>query len=163
MYNKETIILSGILQTMDTDFICTELNKTGWCKKCSERDKTECFLQYGIIPHKRCDLNISREVFEAIWCQYMNSMGETPDTDTENDTFCVRSYDWMDTRKEQWNFWHKPSGIKIEWYKYPLRGAKINMLISPEQFVDILKDCHNSTQTKERCKVLYDCEKWWEK
>ena len=45
-----------------------------------------------------------------------------------------------------YHFWHKPSDFKIYWYKYALRGAKCNMDITDEQFIDVLYDCLNSLE-----------------
>lgn len=63
------------------------------------------------------------------------------------------------------NFYHKPSGYKLTWYKYPMRGALANKDITPNQFVQILSHCINS-YNKNKLKdgevlVIYSCQEWW--
>lgn len=66
----------------------------------------------------------------------------------ENDTFTIREYDYESDEgkdvNEEYHFYHKPSGLKIQWYKYPFRSSVSNMEISYEQFREILIDCKNS-------------------
>ena len=81
--------------------------------------------------------------------------------DYENDTFAVRSYNWVDEDANDWHFWHKPSGLKIEWYKYPLRGFEVNMEITDDQFLDVLRDCTNSMEDGKAVRVLHDIRRWW--
>lgn len=108
-------------------------------------------------------ISMEREVNQCIWETYMDNLGVNPDNNYENDTFCVRAYNWIDEEdKNDWHFWHKPSGLKIQWYKYPLRGCEWNMPLTHEGFAQVLKDCHNSMQEGMRVRLLYDCEKWWE-
>lgn len=42
------------------------------------------------------------------------------------------------------NFWYKPTGLKIEWYKYPLRDSYINQEIKLRDFMDIIDECIKS-------------------
>jgi hypothetical protein len=42
------------------------------------------------------------------------------------------------------NFCHKPSGIEIQWYKYPLRDSYFNKEISLEEFSEIIDGCISS-------------------
>ena len=81
----------------------------------------------------------------------------------ENNTFAVRSYDWVDEDKNDWHFWHKPSGLKVEWYKYPLRGFEANMDITYDQFLEVLWDCTNSMEHEKDSNIKYfhDVHKWW--
>ena len=81
--------------------------------------------------------------------------------DYENDTFIVRSYNWVDEDANDWHFWHKPSGLKIEWYKYPLRGFEANMKITDDQFLDVLRDCTNSMEDGKAVRFLHDIRRWW--
>lgn len=106
---------------------------------------------------------MEREVNQCIWETYMDDLGVNPDKNYENDTFCVRAYSWADVGDENdWHFWHKPSRLKIQWYKYPLRGCMWNIPLTHEGFAEVLKDCHNSMQDEEKIKFLYDCIRWWE-
>lgn len=83
----------------------------------------------------------------------------------ENDTFTIREYDYgadegEDVDKE-YHFYHKPSGLKIQWYKYPFRSSASNMEITYDQFRAVLVDCRNSLEGR----VVYDLYPkgyWWE-
>lgn len=73
----------------------------------------------------------------------------------ENDTFAVRPYYWgacdcgvyeEEDCKETCslrlpNFHHKPSGYKLDWYKYPLRDSYANKDLSLKEFTAIIDDC----------------------
>lgn len=76
----------------------------------------------------------------------------------ENDTFQIRSYCWNEEYDNDYHFYHKPSGLKIYWYKYPLRSSMSNMMITHEQFLTVLRDCFNSMKTG----IYYDIEPWWQ-
>ena len=39
------------------------------------------------------------------------------------------------------NFWHKPSGFKLKWYKYPLRDSYANQPITPKRLDRIVDHC----------------------
>ena len=92
----------------------------------------------------------------------------------ENDTFYIRPYNWngisyedcscgLDDKLDElelskykhgfhskdcvaWetNFYYKPTDLKIEWYKYPLRSAYSNQTLKREVLEAILKDCVKS-------------------
>lgn len=111
-----------------------------------------------------CDIRMERQVNQILWGEVMGDLGHNWDRTYANDTFEVRAYDWADADDDSnaWHFWHKPSGFKLEWYKYPLRSPYANMNITHEQFLNILYDCHNSMQEGKRCRVLYGVVKWWE-
>lgn len=42
------------------------------------------------------------------------------------------------------NFHHKPSGLTLEWYKYPLRDAYFNRPVKPEEWRRICRECEDS-------------------
>jgi hypothetical protein len=50
----------------------------------------------------------------------------------ENDTFMMHRFCWCDEDTCEWcngdapNFWHKPSGLKIKWYKWIGRSMEYN-------------------------------------
>ena len=112
---------------------------------------------------RTCDIRMEREVNQILWHKVMGDLGQNWDNTFENDTFVVRAYDWDDEyHNNDWHFWHKPSGFKLEWYKYPLRSPWSNIEVSHEEFLQILYDCHNSTQI-ESPRIFYDCDKWWER
>lgn len=92
----------------------------------------------------------------------------------ENDIFYIRPYNWdgisysdcscgLDDKLEEsglseyecgfhskdctaWNvnFYYKPTNLKIEWYKYPLRSAFSNQIVEKDVLRSILNDCINS-------------------
>lgn len=111
-----------------------------------------------------CDIRMERQVNQILWHEVMGDLGHNWDRTYVNNTFEVRAYDWADTDDDSnaWHFWHKPSGFKLEWYKYPLRSPYANMDITHEQFLNILYDCHNSMEEGKECRVLYGVVKWWE-
>lgn len=39
------------------------------------------------------------------------------------------------------NFWHKPSGLEIRWYKYLARDMEFSFEPSDQQWADIFSDC----------------------
>ena len=65
----------------------------------------------------------------------------------ENDTFSMNRYCWCERDKcavcngTRDLFYHKPSGSKINWYKYIGRDMEIDCKIP---FADIFADCVNS-------------------
>lgn len=107
----------------------------------------------------KCIYEFEREVNQVLWEKFFTGKHDygRDGNDFENDTFIARSYDWSDEDRNDWHFLHKPSGFKLQWYKYPLRSPQVNMEISHEQFLDILKDCFNSLHEN----VKYDLNKWW--
>lgn len=92
----------------------------------------------------------------------------------ENDTFYIRPYNWngisyedcscglddklddldfseynygfhsKDCTAWETNFYYKPTDLKIEWYKYPLRSAYSNQVLKKEVLEAILQDCVKS-------------------
>lgn len=100
---------------------------------------------------------LQRDVNQELWAYIMAEPynGELP---FENDVFQIKPYSWG-IEPNDWHFYHKPSGLKVYWYKYPLRGAASNMNITPEQFRAVLYDCMNSIHPSY-ITMIY---KWWEK
>ena len=64
----------------------------------------------------------------------------------ENDVFILRPYYWGDDDELYGlpNFVYKPTDVRITWYKYPLRGAMSNTMMSPGDFAEILAECEAS-------------------
>lgn len=107
-----------------------------------------------------------REVNEVLFNEFFEDIYEEDlfygSNKVENEIFSLRFYDWKDETKNcldkgGYNLWHKPSGFKLTWYKYPLRGAESNMKISHEQFRQILIHCKKSLNGGSE-----DCYPWWE-
>lgn len=69
----------------------------------------------------------------------------------ENDEFLLHAYDWGETYYgglNMANFWHKPTGAVIDWYKYIGRGtcgnSKAIGILEARGFHDIIESCINS-------------------
>ena len=131
-----------------------------FCNKCG-------YWGNGNMKSDKCDIEFERSINEVLWNYTMVLKSKWEDTlgmngnDYENDTFMVRSYDWgLDdeaNKRNEYHFWHKPSGFKLQWYKYPLRDPYVNMDITHEQFLDVLRDCMNSIHPN----FTYAINEWW--
>ena len=131
-----------------------------FCNKCG-------YWGNGNMKSDKCDIPFERSTNEVLWNYTMVLKSKWEDilgmngNDYENDTFMVRSYDWgLDDeadKRNEYHFWHKPSGFKLQWYKYPLRDPYVNMDITHEQFLDILRDCTNSIHPN----FTYAINEWW--
>lgn len=108
---------------------------------------------------------INQELFNNILLDLVKEEFDNQCKDIINDTFELRHYNWDNELDESPNFYHKQSGYKLWWYKYPLRSAVANMKISIKQFADILYDCKEAYENKDSIKVSYDIgnKKWWKK
>ena len=108
--------------------------------------------------NQSCNISIERMVNETLWKSIMGHYGEKGQFD--NDVFAVKAYNWEFDEENDWHFWHKPSGLKVQWYKYPLRSPYANMEITNEEFYAVLQDSMNSVRSTYR-----DCtfNPWWEK
>ena len=141
-----------------------------FCNKCGywgDGEMKEKEDKLKLIQSSQCDIPFEREVNEFLWnytmilkSKWENILGNNGH-DYENDTFMVRSYNWglddESNAKNEYHFLHKPSGFKLQWYKYPLRDPYVNMNISHEQFLDILRDCTNSIHPN----FTYAINEWW--
>ena len=88
-----------------------------------------------------CSYPMERDVNEIIWNSIFRPDGDFSygwnGNNFENEVFEVKSYDWSDISENanDCHFYHKPSGLKIAWYKYPLRNPMTNVEnITHEQF-----------------------------
>lgn len=121
------------------------------------------------VVSSKCDIEFERSVNEVLWyytmihkSKFENILGNNGN-DYENDVFMVRSYNWNDYDENgndlnEYHFYHKPSGFKLQWYKYPMRSPRVNMNITHEQFLDVLRDCTNSIHPN----FTYAIDRWWE-
>ena len=112
---------------------------------------------------KDCTIPFEREINQELFYDILYDDMKKLDYDVDgfdNETFTIIPYDWGECEEEdvEPNFYHKPSGFKISWYKYPLRDSYCNMEITYNQFRSILYDCFNSLNTG----LVYDIDKWWE-
>lgn len=66
----------------------------------------------------------------------------------ENETFAINPFWWGedDNLKEvnKPNFLYKPTGLEIEWYKYPLRSAYMNQNLSRDELILVFAKCYES-------------------
>lgn len=133
------------------------------------KDKFWCLDKSRKAQDKTCDkclYQFERNVNETLWYSIMkwnnnncgDTYGDNPDHTFENEVFTVKSYDWNEEDNNEWHFWHKPSGFKLQWYKYPLRIPFVNKNITHEQFYAILHDCMNSVHSNFTVAI----NKWWE-
>lgn len=102
---------------------------------------------------------MERAVNQELWWWILPEDVANADDHFENDVFEVVPFDWNSDEEQEYNFYHKPSGIKVRWYKYPLRSPKCNDMITPLQFRNVLYDCLNSTMRNTR----FDIDRWWER
>lgn len=110
---------------------------------------------------------VNRKVWQILWDYILGKRGFGLNDGRyfENDIFEYKSYCWFDDddiERNEYHFYHKPSGFKIQWYKYALRGAYCNMDITDSQFIDILYDCLNSLQIGSDVRFIHDVDKWWD-
>jgi len=94
-----------------------------------------------------------REIYENVFCDFLTRngfdvRGHYADTSDgyENDVFAIRPYYFGDDEEvaELPNFVHKPTGLEISWYKYPMRDSYSNVNISPEELSKVLMHCEAS-------------------
>lgn len=66
----------------------------------------------------------------------------------ENSIFAINPYWWGDDENveecERPNFFYKPTGLEIRWYKYPFRDSYMNQEITAEQLKNIWTHCAQS-------------------
>jgi len=65
----------------------------------------------------------------------------------ENEVFITRPYWWGDDdspKADLPNFEYKPTGFKMNWYKYALRDAYMNQELSFDEIKEILVKCKES-------------------
>lgn len=109
------------------------------------------------IPFKRA-------VNEELFYHWLGECYHDLDVIFENDTFMIRHYDYSADDEEgvnEYHFYHKPSGLKIYWYKYPFRSSVSNMEITYEQFREVLIDCRNSIVGYKMFDLISG-PYWWE-
>jgi hypothetical protein len=73
-------------------------------------------------------------------------------TDFENDVFMMHRYCWCESDDCQWcgggaaNFWFKPTGFRVRWYKYIGRGVEVDGEL-PRDFMQTIFISHPAGMT----------------
>lgn len=133
--------------------ICVTQDYNGGCETCicNENNNPECCYE------------IEREINEILWHYFFKDSYDYGES-FQNEIFIIKPYNWNDFEENNWNFYHIPSGLKIQWYKYPLRNPMSNMEITHEKFLEVLKDCYNSIEKTKHSliKCYFNCYPWWE-
>lgn len=110
---------------------------------------------------EKCNIPMDRMSNQCIWFYTLPPEISKPEEEFDNDVFIVRPYYWGEEEgKNDYHFYHKPSGFKMAWYKYPLRGVEVNMEVTAEEFYAIIQDCANSISGAVKYST-FSC--WWEK
>lgn len=89
-------------------------------------------------------------LFEALGC---DSYG----IEFSNDVFEMHPYCWCektgcpqcDTGTQK-NLKHKASGFELAWYKYAMRDAYTDRVITPPQFIEIIRECVESVKPEDK-------------
>ena len=110
-----------------------------------------------IFGHSRGTYSVQpRAVYQEAFSRFLDSCGfdmygayyngKRLLDEFENETFIIRTYYWGEDEKKKLlpNFEHKPTGLKIAWYKYPMRDAYSNQNVDIDEFKSILDDCASS-------------------
>ena len=73
----------------------------------------------------------------------------------ENELFAINPYYWGDDENLMSipNFIYKPTGLTIEWYKYPFRDSYLNRKATNNQLKKIWKECIKFMREKRRNNV----------
>lgn len=100
---------------------------------------------------------IERKEFEDVFIPFLKKIGldergySEDGWDKEyatfnNDTFLVRPYYWGEDEYicSLPNFVYKPTGLEIQWYKWPFRDSYMNQEITIKQFKEIISKCAES-------------------
>lgn len=102
---------------------------------------------------------VARRQFEDVFIPFLKKIGldergySEDGWDKEyatfnNDTFLVRPYYWGEDEYicSLPNFVYKPTGLEIQWYKWPFRDSYINQEMPLQQFEQIIEHCLNSVR-----------------
>lgn len=101
----------------------------------------------------------ARKEFENVFIPFLEKIGvgdrgyDKPHIDEtyatfDNEIFTIRPYYWGDKDEicELPNFVYKPTGLEINWYKYPLRDSYMSQDLTLEQLSEILDKCLQSVE-----------------
>lgn len=124
-----------------------------------------------IFGHSRGEYQIPRtDAFESPMFDLMDTIQKDCSpygTDFENDVFTMSRYWWGDCScgadaedmSDEYivihksdcglvrpNFFYKPTGYKLMWYKYAMRDAYANQKLTPKQFREMMDKCIESVK-----------------
>ncbi len=78
-----------------------------------------------------------------------------------NNVFDMNPYCWCDNedckqcrKGEEVNFYYKPTGFKLTWYKYMFRDTYTNQAVTPESFKAIVDSCIRSLNEKPKLTIV---------
>ena len=73
----------------------------------------------------------------------------------ENEMFAINPYYWGEEERlmEIPNFLYKPTGLIIEWYKYPFRDSYMNKNLNDRQLKAIWTKCYNYMKGRKNCEI----------
>lgn len=113
------------------------------CKTCKLEYSIDDLIKDAVKQHNKDIITIKEELkkiehLEKFWKKTKDGY-----LYFENDVFSVMCY-FEDNEEDLPNFYHKPSNLKIEWYKYPFRSSTSNRKFTKQEFKDILYDCFKS-------------------
>ena len=138
-----------------------------------QKEKTDNCEQYRNIElgnllfgHSRGSYPVDREMAQPLFARFFDRFGidsygyvnagsslsgtskEEGEmyTSVDTDVFSIHPYYWVDNEKAEDapDFFYKPEGIEIRWYKYAMRDAYSNIPLTKEKIIDILKKCAES-------------------
>lgn len=101
-----------------------------------------------IFGHSRGEHEIDRNVYGPLFSILRDLIDHEQCDFKINELFEYREYCWCDNQDcpqcgslEESNFYFKPTGLKIRWYKYPMRDAYSNQSLDPESFRTMVQQC----------------------
>lgn len=101
---------------------------------------------YAVVPRKDYQDVFCDFLYDNGFDMYGNKYQLPYNTSYANGVFTIRPYYWGDDEiiARLPNFEYKPTGLKIRWYKYPMRDAYSNQDVDVDTFKKILKNCAES-------------------
>ena len=137
-YTNETIDLSGDIEPNEDGFYPMELGNLLFGNSRGE---------YPLQPREKYDEIFVHEIMDKTdidgYGIVPREMWDDKARGYDCDLFSISPYYWGDDEDEaeKPNFVYKPTGLEIQWYKYPFRDSYSNKKITPEELQIILKEC----------------------
>lgn len=105
------------------------------------------------VPERMEFSAVLHELFDALGCDgYALKF--------DNDVFYLRAYCWCDRKTcpqcgdspSEYNFFYKPEGLGLTWYKYAIRAGYFNRATTLEDFRRIITLCIESVRPDDSSK-----------